>query len=92
MAHATAPFFVSLPPWGLGEGPKGQISFNLNYKVNKGFRGGTWGYCGGEGSIFFSEFNQIWFVSYSHEWHMHQHNFLGPHTLGPWGRVKNVIF
>ena len=25
-------------PWGLGEGPKGQISLNLNYKVNyKGF-------------------------------------------------------
>ena len=24
--------------WGLGEGPKGQISLNLNYKVNfKGF-------------------------------------------------------
>ena len=21
-------------PWGLGEGPKGQISLNLNYKVN----------------------------------------------------------
>ena len=21
-------------PWGLGEGPKGQISFNLNNKVN----------------------------------------------------------
>ena len=21
-------------PWGLGEGPKGHISFNLNYKVN----------------------------------------------------------
>ena len=23
-----------LGPWGLGEGPKGQISLNLNYKVN----------------------------------------------------------
>ena len=22
------------PPWGLGEGPKGQLSLNLNYKVN----------------------------------------------------------
>ena len=26
--------------------------------------------------------NQIWCVSYSHEWHMHRHNFFGPH---PWG-------
>ena len=25
-SHATAQFFGSLPPWGLGEGPKGQIS------------------------------------------------------------------
>ena len=24
-------FFRSQPPWGLGEGPKGQISLNLNY-------------------------------------------------------------
>ena len=38
MAHEPAPFFGSPPPWGLGEGPKGQISLNLNYKVNfKGF-------------------------------------------------------
>ena len=28
------PFFLVPTPWGLGEGPKGQISFNLNYKVN----------------------------------------------------------
>ena len=28
-----APFFLVPTPWGLGEGPKGQISFNLNYKV-----------------------------------------------------------
>ena len=35
MAHATAQIFGSPPPgWGLGEGPKGQISLNLNYKVN----------------------------------------------------------
>ena len=26
-------FWVTTP-WGLGEGPKGQISLNLNYKVN----------------------------------------------------------
>ena len=32
MAHATAPFLVP-PPWDLGEGPKGKISLNLNYKV-----------------------------------------------------------
>ena len=30
-----AQVFGSPPPgWGLGEGSKGQISFNLNYKVN----------------------------------------------------------
>ena len=26
--------FLVPTPWGLWEGPKGQISFNLNYKVN----------------------------------------------------------
>ena len=31
MAHATTQFFWSPP---LGEGPKGQISLNLNQKVN----------------------------------------------------------
>ena len=47
-------------------------------------RGGTWGYRGGLGvkKFFFPKFNQILCVSYSHEWHMHRHNFLGP---GPWG-------
>ena len=34
MAHAFGAIFLVLTPWGLGEGPKGQISFNLNYKVN----------------------------------------------------------
>ena len=34
MAHATASFFGSSPPGALGEGPKGQISLNLNFKVN----------------------------------------------------------
>ena len=33
MAHATAPFFGVPAPWGFGERPKEQISFNLNYKV-----------------------------------------------------------
>ena len=38
MAHAPAPFLWVPAPWGLGEGSKGQISLNLNYKVNfKGF-------------------------------------------------------
>ena len=45
------------------------------------------------GSIFFLKFNQIWFVSYLHEWHMHWHRFLGPRPLGPWGGAKrsNII-
>ena len=38
--------------------------------------GGTVG--GLKGQIFFPKFNQIWLVSYLHEWHMHRHNFLGP--------------
>ena len=29
----------------------------------------------GDQKFFFPKFNQIWCVSYSHEWHMHQHNF-----------------
>ena len=42
---------------------------------------------------FFSEFNQIWCVSNLHQWHMHWHNFFGPHPLGPWGGAKrsNII-
>ena len=44
---------------------------------------------GVRGSIFFfSKFNQIWCVSYSHEWHMHRHNYLSPPPL-TLGRVKN---
>ena len=31
--HNDAIFWVPAP-WGLGEGPKGHISLNLNYKVN----------------------------------------------------------
>ena len=34
MAHAPGAIFLVPSPWGLGEGPKGQISFNLNNKVN----------------------------------------------------------
>ena len=42
---------------------------------------------------FFPKFNQIWFVSNLHQWHMQRHNFLGPNPLGPWGGAKrsNII-
>ena len=107
-------------PWGLGVGPKGQISLNLNYSQFQRFlnqtlcifsrmkyityqtgfsfdrlghaQGGTWGVPWGVKKIFFPKFKQIWCVSYSHEWHMHRHKFLGPSPLGPWGGVKNSIF
>ena len=48
-------------------------------------RGGTWAYRGGLGGQknFFPKFDQILCLSYSHEWHMHRHNFLGPGPLGP---------
>ena len=41
----------------------------------------------------FPKFNQIWYVSNLHQWHMQQHNFFGPHPLGPWGGAKrsNII-
>ena len=36
--HMHLHYFWVPAPWGLGEGPKGQISLNLNYKVSfKGF-------------------------------------------------------
>ena len=43
--------------------------------------------------LFLPKFNQIWCVSYLHEWHMQGHNFLGPRLLGPWGGAKrpNII-
>ena len=43
---------------------------------------------------FFSKFNQIWCVSYLHQWHMQRaHTFFGPHPLGPFGGAKrsNII-
>ena len=55
---------------------------------------GLRGTVGGLGvKFFFSKFNQIWCVSYLHEWHMHRRHFLGPHPLGPWGGAKrsNII-
>ena len=118
----TGAIFWVPTPWGLGEGPKGQISLNLNYKVYfKGFKtklcvsshkwniynisdgifirppgsspgvglGVPWG-VGGK-KIFFPKFNQILCVSYSHEWHMHRHNFLGPPPLGPWEGSKGQL-
>ena len=51
--------------------------------------GVLWGV--GEVKKKFLEFNQIWCVSYSHEWHMHQHNFFGPCPLGFLGGVTNLI-
>ena len=56
---------------------------------------GLWGTVGGCGvkKIFFPKFNQIWCVSYLHEWHMQRHHFLSPRPLGPWGGAKrsNII-
>ena len=41
----------------------------------------------------FFKFNQIWCVSYLHQWHMQRHNFFGPRLLGPSGGAKrsNII-
>ena len=54
--------------------------------------GGTMGVGGGP-KTFFPKFNQIWCVSYLHEWHMQRHEFLGPRLLGPWEGAKrsNII-
>ena len=53
--------------------------------------GVLWGGGGGGGGggvvgskKLFPKFNQIWLVSYLHEWHMQRHHFLGPRPLGPW--------
>ena len=58
-------------------------------------RGRTWGFRGGLSGQkkFFPKFNQIWCVSYLHQWHMQRHNFFRPHPLGPWGGAKrsNII-
>ena len=54
--------------------------------------GVPWGVVGSKKN-FFPKFNQIWCVSYLHEWHMQRHHFLGPCPLGPWGGAKrsNII-
>ena len=36
MVCATTQLVLVPAPWGTGEGPKGQISLNFNYKVSKG--------------------------------------------------------
>ena len=63
----------------------------LGHAPGVGLRGtvGVWG----SKFFFFSKFNQIWCVSYLHEWHMHRCHFLGPHPLGPLGGAKrsNII-
>ena len=47
----------------------------------------------GRSKKFFPKVNQIWHVSYLHEWHMQRHNFIGPHPLGSWKGAKrsNII-
>ena len=53
--------------------------------------GGTVGVGGSKTG--FPKFNQIWCVSYLHEWHMQRHNCLGPRLLGIWRGAKrsNII-
>ena len=43
--------------------------------------GVPWGVGGPK--TFFLKFNQIWCVSYLHQWHMQLHIFFGPDPLGP---------
>ena len=63
----------------------------LGHAQGVGLRGTVGGL--GVKNFFFSKFNQIWCVSYLHEWHMHRRHFLGPRPLGPWGGAKrsNII-
>ena len=129
--------FFGPAPWGPGEGSKGRISFNFNYKVNfkdfysklfvcshkwkiqnisDGFfillpgscaRGGTWGYLGAKIKFRpavcplcylllndWTKFNQIWCVSYSHEWGVQRKKKFWPRPLGLWRGVKrsNIIY
>ena len=42
--------------------------------------------------FFFPKFNQIWCVSYLHEWHMQRHHFLGPLPPGALGRGQKVKY
>ena len=120
-------FYLAPPPWGPGEGPKGQISLNIikfqllcqfqrffkpnfvclltneRYKTYQtGFSfgrpghapgvglGGTVGGCGV--NFFFLKFNQIWCVSYLHEWHMQRHNFFWSPPPGALWRGQKVKY
>ena len=38
-----------------------------------------------------TKFNQIWCVSYSHEWGAQRKKMFWPRPLGPWGGVKNHL-
>ena len=62
----------------------------LGHGPGVGLRG-TVGGLGGQKN-FFLEIKPDFVCGYSHEWHMHPHNFLGPCPLGPWEGVKNLIF
>ena len=57
-------------------------------------RGRTCGYHWGLGSqkFFFPKFNQIWRVSYLHQWHMQRHIFFGPSPPGALGRGQKVKY
>ena len=54
---------------------------------------GPWG-TGGWGikKLIFPKFNQVWYVSYSHKWHVQRRNFLGPRPLRPLGGAKKVKY
>ena len=53
--------------------------------IPQGWDLGVWW---GFGVNFFSLFNQIWCLSYVHEWHMQRHNFLGLCPLRSLGGAK----
>ena len=61
----------------------------LGHAPGVGLRGTVGGL--GVKIFFISKFNQIWCVSYLHEWHMHRRHFLGPHPLGPWEGSKGQL-
>ena len=52
-----------------------------------GYRGGGWGV-----KKKIPKFNQIWHVSYLHQWHMQRHNFFGSPPPGALGRGKKVKY
>ena len=93
-------------PWGRAKRSNIIRSISKIFKPNWDFHSVAWvapgvglgGIVGGGGGVgvnnfFILKFNQIWCVSYLHEWHMQHHNFWGSRTLGPWGGAKrsNII-